>query len=62
MSKAYYIASDFQLPEVNYTGVKKETLKNIKKNNPLLQFPNWMSQVYRDDFFHYRSLLPLQIN
>lgn len=44
MSKVYYIASDFELPEVDYTGAIKKTLKEMKKINPLLQFPNWMSQ------------------
>lgn len=44
MSKVYYITSDSELPEVDYTGVKKRTLKEIKKINPLLRFPNWMSQ------------------
>lgn len=44
MSKVYYIASDFGLPEVDYTGAIKKTLKEIKKINPFLQFPNWMSQ------------------
>lgn len=44
MSKVYYIASDFELPEVDHTGAIKKTLKEIKIINPLLQFPNWMSQ------------------
>lgn len=44
MSKVYYIASDFKLPEVDYTGAIKKTLKEVKLINPFLQFPNWMSQ------------------
>lgn len=44
MSKFYFIASDFELPAVDYTGVKKASLKEIKKINPRLQFPNWTSQ------------------
>lgn len=57
MSKVYYIASDFELPEVDYTGFKKETLKEIMEINPLIQFPNWMSQDEIDKLDKNREVL-----
>ena len=44
MSKFYYMASDFELPEVDYTGIEKISLKEISRLNLPLQFPNWLPQ------------------